>query len=205
VNATERTHGQWLEELSTDSAEIVDRALKSVVVIRNGRRGAGAGVVWDRRGTVITNAHVADRGRLHVQNPTGSEQEAKVLAIDAELDLAALRVDLEPLSPLARGDARRLRPGDWVYALGNPWGVVGAATGGVVIGMGSDLPEMPSRGREWLALGLHLRPGHSGGPVIDSAGKLVGINTMITGPEVGVAIPIHVVEAFVRAAGIPTV
>lgn len=205
MNATERTNGQWLEELSTDSAEIVDRALKSVVVIRNGRRGAGAGVVWDRRGTIITNAHVAARGRLHVQNPTGSEHEAKVLAIDSELDLAALRVDLEPLSPLARGDARRLRPGDWVYALGNPWGVVGAATGGVVIGMGSDLPEMPSRGREWLALGLHLRPGHSGGPVIDSGGRLVGINTMITGPEVGVAIPIHVVEAFVRSAGIPTV
>jgi S1-C subfamily serine protease len=205
VNETERTNGQWLADLATDSAEIVDRALKSVVVIRNGRRGAGAGVVWDRRGTIITNAHVAGRGRLHIQGPGGSEQETKVLAMDSELDLAALSADAGSLSPLARGDARRLRPGDWVYALGNPWGVVGAATGGVVIGMGSDLPELPSRGREWLALGLHLRPGHSGGPVIDSAGRLVGINTMITGPEVGVAIPIHVVEAFIRAAGIPGV
>jgi len=198
-------NANWLEGLSADSAEVVDRARRSLVVIQNRRRGAGAGVVWDRRGTVVTNAHVVGRGRLHVILPDGSEQEATVLAIDSGRDLAALQIKADLLQPLARGDARRLRPGDWVYAIGNPWGVVGAATGGIVIGMGSDLAEMPASGREWLALSLHLRPGHSGGPVIDSAGQLVGINTMITGPEVGVAIPVHIVEGFAREARIPSV
>jgi len=70
----------------------------------------------------------------------------------------------------------------------------------VVIGTGADLPEMPINNREWIALSLHLRPGHSGGPLLDSAGRLVGINTMITGPNVGFAIPVHVVKRFLRAS-----
>jgi S1-C subfamily serine protease len=53
-------------------------------------------------------------------------------------------------------------------------------------------------GREWLALGLHLRPGHSGGPLLNADGELIGINTMITGPEVGFAIPVHIVKAFLK-------
>ncbi|HET7010892.1 MAG TPA: serine protease [Anaerolineales bacterium] len=201
ARSDERANGEWLDQLSVDSAEMVSRAMKSVVVVHNGRRGAGAGVIWDDRGTVITNAHVVARGRLHVRTQEGTEGEARIAAINPDLDLAALRWSGEGV-PLPRGDAHRLRAGEWVYALGNPWGVIGAATGGVVIGMGADLPEMPVRGREWLALGLHLRPGHSGGAVIDSAGRLVGINTMMTGPEVGVAIPIHIVEAFAREARI---
>jgi S1-C subfamily serine protease len=194
--------GEWLEELAADSAAVVDRAREGVLVIANGGRGAGSGVVWDRRGTVITNAHVAGRGGLRARLQDGETREAELLAVDGDLDLAALRVEPTRLNPLSHGDARALRPGDWVYALGNPWGVVGAATGGVVIGVGSGLPELPVQGREWLALGLHLRPGHSGGPVIDSAGRLVGINTMMTGPEVGMAIPIHVVEDFLRRSGV---
>jgi S1-C subfamily serine protease len=194
--------GAFLGALEADAADVVERARASLLVIVNGGRGAGAGVVWDRRGTVITNAHVAAKGRLRGQRPDGETRKVELLAVDSDLDLAALKVDGNGLTPLAHGDARALRPGDWVYALGNPWGVVGAATGGVVIGLGSDLPETPARGREWLALGLHLRPGHSGGPVIDSAGRLVGINTMMTGPEVGMAIPIHAVRDFVRRAGL---
>jgi serine protease Do len=83
-------------------------------------------------------------------------------------------------------------------ALGHPWGVPGAATAGVVIGTGEDMPEMPLTGRDWIAVGLHLRPGHSGGPLVDSQGRLVGINTMMIGPEVGMAVPVHVVKAFLR-------
>jgi S1-C subfamily serine protease len=85
-------------------------------------------------------------------------------------------------------------------ALGHPWGVSGAATAGVVIGVGNDLPEMPWSDREWIAVGLHLRPGHSGGPLVDAQGRLVGINTMMTGLEVGMAVPVHVVKAFLKQA-----
>ena len=73
----------------------------------------------------------------------------------------------------------------------------GAATAGVMIATGAGLPDTPESDREWIAASLKLRPGHSGGPLIDAEGRLVGINTMITGPSVGLAVPIHVVEGFV--------
>ncbi len=190
----------WLDQLRDNSASVVERALESLVSIRNGHRGAGAAIVWDDQGTLVTNAHVVGRGRVRVHVPDGREAEAETLAVDRTLDLAALRVDLPHLRPIERGDARRLRPGDWVYALGHPWGVQGAATGGIVIGVGSDLPELATSERDWLVVGLHLRPGHSGGPVIDASGGFVGLNTLMTGPDIGAAIPVHLVEAFVHEA-----
>ena len=87
----------------------------------------------------------------------------------------------------------------------------GAATAGVVMGVGSDWPELPQPGHgrtsevsanqasgEWLVASLHLRPGHSGGPIVDAHGRLVGINTMMAGPGVGVAVPVHVVKRFLQ-------
>jgi serine protease Do len=188
----------WLDRLQEDTAAVVEQARRSLVSVQSGHQGAGAAVVWDDRGTLVTNAHVVRSGHVHVFLPGGQEAEAETKAVDPTIDLAILRVDAQDLTPIARGDARRLRPGEWVYALGHPWGVQGAATGGVVIGMGSDLPELGDRERDWLLVGLHLRPGHSGGPMIDASGRLVGLNTMMTGPDVGAAVPIHVVESFVR-------
>jgi S1-C subfamily serine protease len=78
--------------------------------------------------------------------------------------------------------------------------VHGAATSGVVIGTGSDeLPEMIT-GREWVMVSLHLRPGHSGGPLVDAHARLVGINTIMTGPDVGGAVPVDVVKRFLKNA-----
>jgi serine protease Do len=87
-----------------------------------------------------------------------------------------------------------------VVALGHPWGVVGAAAAGVVIGIGSWWPEAPKAGREWIVAGMRLRPGNSGGPLLDAEGQLVGMNTMISGPEVGMAVPVHVVKRFLHKA-----
>jgi S1-C subfamily serine protease len=84
-------------------------------------------------------------------------------------------------------------------ALGFPWGVKGGATSGIVIGSGEQLPEVGDNKREWIAASLHLRPGHSGGPMVDSRGRLIGINTLMNGPEVGVAIPVHVAQDFLTA------
>jgi S1-C subfamily serine protease len=77
--------------------------------------------------------------------------------------------------------------------------VEGGATLGVVIGVGADLPENPQPWRELVAVSLHLRPGHSGGPLVDSRGRLIGINTMMAGPEVGLAVPVDAVDRFLRA------
>jgi S1-C subfamily serine protease len=119
------------------------------------------------------------------------------LAEDAHHDLAALSIQAKNLPTITLGDSRLLQPGQWVLALGHPWGVAGAVTAGIVIATGAP-PEIPSNRGEFIQVGLHLRPGHSGGPLVDGQGRLIGINTMITGPEVGLAVPIHVVKVFLR-------
>jgi serine protease Do len=189
-----------LPELNADSADIVECVHRSLVHIHNGKRGNGAGTIWHPQGLIVTNAHVAGRGPLKVDLPDGRTLPAQILARDSDRDLAALRVEAGDLQPIPLGDSLRMRPGDWVVAVGHPWGVPGAATAGVVIGMGSEWPEMPRNGRDWLVVSLHMRPGHSGGPLVDVRGRLVGVNTMINGPDVGVAIPAHVVVEFLRQA-----
>ena len=204
-----------LQQLDGEMAALVDLARRSLVEISNGRRGHGAGTIWHPDGLVITNAHV-----VHVQSPqvtlaSGQTLPARLLAHSPELDLAALKIDASGLPTVELGESSKLRAGEWVMALGHPWGVPGAVSSGVVIGVGAEWVELPrpqqrsrrvnrevreSRGGEWLVAGLQLRPGHSGGPMIDAHGRLVGINTMMAGPSVGVAVPVHVVKRFLQQA-----
>ncbi|MCA0456470.1 MAG: S1C family serine protease [Chloroflexi bacterium] len=191
-----------IQQLNESLANRISDVHESLVQISNGR-GAGAGTIWHADGLIITNAHVI-RGHhgLNVTLTDGRKFPASVIAADDQLDLAALSINADNLPTIKTGDSRGLKAGHWVMAVGHPWGVQGAVTSGVVIGVGDQLPEMGQMqpGREWIALSLHMRPGHSGGPVIDSEGKLVGINTMITGPDVGFAIPVHVVKTFLKEA-----
>ena len=189
-----------LTELDLDLSRVVSEARQSLVHVHNGRRGAGAGTIWHSEGLVVTNAHVVGRGHIKVTLPDGRTLPAQVLARDDERDLAALRIEATHLPTVRLGDSRGLRAGEWVIALGHPWGEEGAATSGIVIGMGAAWPEMPGNGHDLIAVSLHLRPGHSGGPLVDANGRLVGINAMINGPDVGVAIPTHVVVDFLRQA-----
>ena len=189
-----------LHQLDTDLSSVVEAVQRSLVHVRNGKRGSGAGTIWHPQGLIVTNAHVAGRGPLKVELPNGHMLPAQILARDPNRDLAALRVEANDLPSVQLGDSQRLRPGEWVMAVGHPWGVPGAATAGVVIGMGTEWPELPRNGRDWVVVSLHMRPGHSGGPLVDVHGRLVGINTMINGPDVGVAIPVHVVVEFLRQA-----
>lgn len=189
-----------LQHLNTELASVVASVRHSLVHVQNGPAGAGAGTIWHPDGLILTNAHVARRRRLRVALPDGRTLPARILAHDRELDLAALAVDASGLPTIELGDSRRLQPGQWVLALGHPWGVPGAVSAGVVTGVGPHLPEMPLAHREWIAASLHLRPGHSGGPLVDALGRLVGINTIMAGPDVGLAVPVHVVKAFLRDA-----
>ncbi|MBI5301054.1 MAG: trypsin-like peptidase domain-containing protein [Chloroflexi bacterium] len=189
-------------QLNAEMSDAIAGARRSLVEIRNGR-GAGSGIVWRSDGLIVTNAHVvAGRHHLNVILPDKREFPARVLALDTQHDLAALAIDARDLPAIELGDARGIQAGEWVMALGHPWGVIGAVTSGIVIGEGAQFPEMPASGREWVVVSLHLRPGHSGGPLLDKQGKLVGINTMITGPDVGVAIPVNVAREFLRRAGL---
>jgi serine protease Do len=199
-----------LRQIDLDLSEVVAQTRRSLVEISNGRRGHGAGTIWHPDGLIVTNAHVVHVQSPQVTLPDGRKVPAKLLAHEPALDVAVLKVDVSGLPTVTVGDSTRLRAGEWVLALGHPWGVEGAATGGIVIGVGSDWPELPrptrgdprvshsQPGGEWLVASLHLRPGHSGGPMVDAQGRLVGINTMIAGPGVGVAVPVHVVKRFLK-------
>jgi serine protease Do len=163
------------------------------VHVRAGGRSAGAGVVWLRSGLVVTNAHVAAGPTAEVILPDGRALAARLVARDPRRDLAALTVAATDLPAALRADARGLRAGELVIALGHPLGVAYAAALGVV-------HRAPSGARGpggWLHADIRLAPGNSGGPLADTAGRVVGINAMIVG-GLGIAVPTHLVERFVH-------
>jgi len=188
-----------LSTLNSQSNAIIAQTRQALVRVHQGERGQGAGTIWDTNGIILTNAHVVGNGEdISVTLHDGQRHDAQVMAYDADLDIAALVVDAKELPTIALGNSRELSVGTWVMAIGHPWGVVGAVTSGTVIGSGSFLPEMPKATQEWIAVGLKMRPGHSGGALVDGFGRLLGINTMISGPSVGLAIPVHVVKGFLQ-------
>lgn len=185
-----------LQQLDRAVGELVERAGKSIVQVRNSKGGAGAGSVWHSDGLIITNAHV-----VHDDSPTvvlsdGREFSARLVARSETLDVAALSIDAQGLASMPIGNSLGVEAGQWVMAIGHPWGLVNAATAGVVIGLESESQTDGNDAKQWLAVNLSLRPGNSGGPLIDAEGRLIGINTMINGPNVGMAIPVHAVKRF---------
>ncbi|MEP7289787.1 MAG: trypsin-like peptidase domain-containing protein [Chloroflexota bacterium] len=204
-----------LQQLNADMASVVEEVRRSLVQVSVGI-GNGAGTIWHSDGLIVTNAHVVShagsrrrRGygygyaeqvnnALTVTLPDGRTLPARVIAQDDERDVAALAVDANNLPTIQIGDSRELRPGQWVYAVGHPWGVTGAASAGIVVGSGSEWPEMPTNGRDWIVISLKVRPGNSGGPLVDVQGRLLGINTLMTGPQVGAAIPVHTIKTFLK-------
>ena len=172
--------------------EVAARLRQVTVHVHAGGRSAGAGVVWLRSGLVVTNAHVATAAGADVVLPDGRAVRARLIARDPRRDLAALAVPAEE-QPALRVDARGLRPGEIVVAVGHPLGVAYAAALGIV-------HRAPSGERGpggWLQADIRLAPGNSGGPLADAWGRVVGINAMIVG-GLGIAVPTHVVERFVN-------
>ena len=186
-----------LKTLNSELAGVIGRVQQCLVQLTNGRRGAGAGTIWHADGLILTNAHVVQRHAPKVTLANGRSYSSQLLAVDEKLDLAALSIDAHDLPTIELGDSRTLKPGQWVTAVGHPWGVLGAASMGHVIAVGVPL-EWNSSGRELVQVGIQLRPGHSGGPLVDENGRLVGINTMISGPQVGLAVPVHTAKQFLK-------
>jgi serine protease Do len=162
--------------------------------------GVGAGVLWpiDGRRLVITNAHVVSPRRgddVIVESATGLLTDGHLIARSAKLDLALLSLpDLpdEWPQPASLGDARSLRVGQIVVALGHPFGVGGALSLGVI-------HAAPNGDENWVQADIRLAPGNSGGPLATLEGAVVGINCMIA-RGLGIAIPAHVADRFAREA-----
>jgi serine protease Do len=186
-----------INELNQTMTAVIQTVQQSVVQLGNGRRGFGAGTIWHSDGLILTNAHVVQRRAPEVTLADDRTFASQLLAYDETLDLAALYIAANHLPTIELGHSSQVKTGDWVVAVGHPWGVVGAAAAGTVIAVGQPLEQSGYRG-ELVQLGIRLRPGHSGGPLVDGNGRLVGINTMIAGPLVGMAIPVDVVKKFLQ-------
>lgn len=188
-----------LQQLNTEMAVLASNVQRSLVRIIAGSQGVGAGTIWHADGLILTNAHVVGHGHdLQVVLPDKRVLPARVIAHSVERDLAALSVDAAQLPAIPLGKSRLLKPGDFVMALGHPFGIANGATGGVVVGVGRDFPELPRLAYDGVVANLRLRPGHSGGPLVDFEGRLVGVNMLMNGPEIGVAIAVDVVKDFLR-------
>ncbi len=162
--------------------------------------GFGSGTIVQADGLIVTNAHVIGGGVKKVSLPGGESVEARVVAYDRYYDLAALSASAAGLAPIALGNSDLLKAGQFVFAIGNPWGVPGAVTAGVYIGKRRERRRDASAEREWIAASIHVRPGHSGGPLVDAEGRLIGINTMMAGLDVGLAVPVNALKRFLKEA-----
>jgi serine protease Do len=180
--------------------ELVARLRRSVVrVQREGATGA-AGVVWGP-GAVVTNHHViADAGpSLRVLAADGRARRGHVLDASRRLDLALLAVADGDLEPAPVGASGRLRVGELVFAVGHPWGWPWVVTAGVVSGLpGAGRSNGDARGGH-IRSDVRLAPGSSGGPLLNARGEVVGLNAMVLGGDLAVAIPSDVVQGWLGA------
>ena len=183
-------------------SSVFERARRSLVIVESGRHGAGAGVVWRPGGIIVTNHHVVSRGKSRIRLLNGDPYPARLIAERPEIDLALLQVETSdavnvdlPVAPIA--DSRGLRIGQIALAIGHPWGQVGAVSAGVISSLGSVPLQDGSGSIGLIRSDVGLAPGNSGGPLMNASGGVIGINTMIVGGDLGVAVPSHVVEAFV--------
>ncbi|MFQ3661586.1 MAG: trypsin-like peptidase domain-containing protein [Chloroflexaceae bacterium] len=186
--------------LGLATAEVAARVRPSVVQVRGRGRGGGSGIAWGDGATVMTNFHVVAGVGPRVEVLTADDRlyPAQLIAGNPRLDLALLDVEGADLPPAPLGDSTRLRVGELVLAVGNPWGQRGVVTAGIVSAVG-DLPAGPGeQAASYVRSDVRLAPGNSGGPLLNARGQVVGVNAMIFGGDLSVAIPSHVATAWVR-------
>jgi serine protease Do len=190
-----------LDAYSRTVSAVAERLSPSVANLRVSRRmrggrvvdGGGSGVTITPDGFMLTSAHVVEgAGRLiHASFVDGREESAEVVGADPFSDLAVLRVHATDLAPAELGDAGRLRVGQLVVALGNPYGFSSSVTAGVVSALGRSLPTRVGRVVDnVIQTDAALNPGNSGGALADGRGRVVGINTAVAGIGLGLAVPI---------------
>lgn len=188
-----------LDAYSAAVVKVVQSVGPSVasVVVRGdrGREGAGSAVVIGDR-VLVTNAHVAGRARnVTAAFSDGTQMQAAVVGIDRLSDLAVLRAGDDTPPAVTFGDAATLQVGQLVVAIGNPMGFAGSVTTGVVSGLGRSLPAHSGNHtriiEDVIQTDAALNPGNSGGALVDTAARLVGVNTAVAGYGLGLAVPIN--------------
>jgi serine protease Do len=169
---------------------------------RENQTALGSGFIISRDGIVVTNNHVVgDSEKIEVTLRDQSHFPARLLGKDDKTDLAVLKIDADrPLPTVSWGDSDKTRVGDWVVAVGNPFGLTGTATAGIVSSRGRDLGSGPYD--DYIQIDAPLNSGNSGGPLFNGDGQVVGVNTAIYTPNggsigIGFAIPSNSAEKIV--------
>ncbi|MFC0508082.1 S1C family serine protease [Micromonospora costi] len=197
--APEQAEAAALDAYSQVVTTVAARVLPRVAALSvRTARGAGAGsaVTVGTDGLLLTSAHVVQGARDGVATfGDGTESRFQVVGADPLSDLAVLRVDETTVPPVELGDADGLRIGQLVVAVGNPMGLAGSVTAGVVSGLGRSLPARDGRVtrliEDVIQTDAALNPGNSGGALADSTGRVVGVNTAVAGYGLGLAVPIN--------------
>jgi len=162
----------------------------------------GSGFIVDATGYVVTNNHVIDEAKdIEVTLNDGTEYPAKLIGTDPKTDLALLKVEAKsPLPYVSFGDSDKMRIGDWVMAVGNPFGLGGTVTAGIISARGRDIHEGPYD--DFLQTDAAINQGNSGGPTFSTDGSVIGINTAIVSPTggsvgIGFAIPSNLAKPII--------
>src|SRR5579863_10364171 len=171
--------------------------------------GAGSGFIIDPSGLIVTNDHVVGHAdKIVVSLTDGTRLPAKVIGTDDLTDVALIKVDApHPLPAVPWGDSRAADVGDWVLAAGNPFGLGGSVTAGIISARGRDLGAGPFD--NFLQLDAPINPGNSGGPIFNTQGQVIAVSTAIVSPSggsvgIGFATPSELVQPIVaqlRASG----
>ena len=161
------------------------------------QRSLGSGFIISHDGYIFTNNHVVEQAdKIRVKLSTGKEYDAKIIGKDAKTDLALIKIKSGESLPVAEiGDSEKLRVGDWVLAIGNPFGLEQTVTAGIVSAKGRVIGAGPYD--NFIQTDASINPGNSGGPLFNMEGKVIGINTVIIaqGQGIGFAIPINMAKA----------
>jgi len=161
-------------------------------------RGEGSGFIVSEDGYILTNAHVvAEAEEVTVKTTDRREYSAKIIGLDENTDVAVLKIDAKNLPTVKIGDPSKLKPGEWVIAIGSPFGFENSVTAGIVSATARAMPVGPDYRPQFIQTDVAVNPGNSGGPLFNMRGEVVGINSQIysrTGGYMGLsfAVPIDV-------------
>jgi serine protease Do len=160
------------------------------------RRSSGSGFIIREDGYLVTNAHVVgDAERIQVRLSDGRRFDARLVGLDERVDLALLKIEAKGVPVAQLGDSNRTRVGEFVLALGHPFGLEQTVSFGIVSRKGAPI-QVASPGFEFIQTDAAVNPGNSGGPLVNMAGEVVGVNSMAAvNGSIGFAIPVNLVKA----------